>query len=77
MASEQLERSQKDDEEATAMRKELDELLQRDVMAHQRILELLDEVRILPHDKGLDFKVLLIQLGRREYLLFRCIIWSQ
>jgi hypothetical protein len=48
------------------MRKELDELLQRDVMAHQRILELLDEVRILPHDKGLDFKVLLIQLGRRE-----------
>jgi hypothetical protein len=46
MASEQLERSQNDDEEATAMRKELDELLQRDAMAHQRILELLDEVQI-------------------------------
>jgi hypothetical protein len=33
MALEQLERSQKDDEEAMAIRKEWDELLQRDVMA--------------------------------------------
>jgi hypothetical protein len=32
---------------------------------------------MLPHGKGLDFKVLRTGLGWREYLLFRCIIWSQ
>jgi hypothetical protein len=31
---------------------------------------------MLPHGKGLDFKVLRTGLGRREYLLFRCFIWS-
>jgi uncharacterized membrane-anchored protein YjiN (DUF445 family) len=45
MALEQLERSRKDEEEAVAIRKEQDELLKRDVVTHQRILELLDEVQ--------------------------------
>jgi hypothetical protein len=45
MALEQLEGSCKDDEEVVAIRKERDELLQRDTMAHQRILELLDGVQ--------------------------------
>jgi hypothetical protein len=45
MAFEQLERSCKDDEEAVAIRKVRDELLQRDAVACQQILELLDEVQ--------------------------------
>jgi uncharacterized membrane-anchored protein YjiN (DUF445 family) len=45
MALEQLERSRKDEDEAVAIRKEQDELLKRDVVTHQRILELLDEVQ--------------------------------
>jgi hypothetical protein len=32
---------------------------------------------MLPHGKGLDFKVLQTGVGRRECLLFRCIIWSR
>jgi hypothetical protein len=44
MALEQLERPRKDDEEATVIKTERDELLQRDAMAHQQILELLDMV---------------------------------
>jgi chromosome segregation ATPase len=45
MALEQLERSREGDEEAVAIRKEWDELLQRDAVARQRILELLDDVQ--------------------------------
>jgi hypothetical protein len=45
MALEQLERSRKDDKEAVALRKERKELLQRDVVARQRIIELLDKVQ--------------------------------
>jgi hypothetical protein len=45
MALEQLERLCKDDEEASTIKKEWDEVLQRDAMTHQRILELLDEVQ--------------------------------
>ena len=37
-------RSQSDDEEATKVRKEQDELLQKDAETHQRILDLLAEV---------------------------------
>ena len=37
-------RSQKDDEEATRVRKERDELLQKDAETRQRILDLLGEV---------------------------------
>jgi hypothetical protein len=44
MDLEQLERSHNDDEEATVIKTERDELLQRDVTAHQQILELLDNV---------------------------------
>jgi hypothetical protein len=43
--AERIERSCKNDEEATMIQREWDELLQRDVMASQRILELLDEVQ--------------------------------
>jgi hypothetical protein len=39
-----LERSRKDDGEAVVIKTERDELLQRDAVAHQRILELLDAV---------------------------------
>ena len=38
-------RSRKDDEEATRVRKERDELLQKDAETHQRILDLLSEVQ--------------------------------
>ena len=37
-------RSWKDDEEATRVRKEWDELLQKDAKTHQQILDLLGEV---------------------------------
>ena len=37
-------RSQKDDEEATRVRKEQDELLQKDTETRQRILDLLGDV---------------------------------
>jgi hypothetical protein len=39
-----LERACKDEEEVVAMQKEWDELLQRDVEGHQRILDLLGKV---------------------------------
>jgi phage terminase small subunit len=45
MALEQLERSRKDDEEAAAIMKERDELLERDVVTCQRILKLLYEIQ--------------------------------
>ena len=51
-------RLQKDDEEATRVRKEQDELLQKDVETHQRIIDLLDEV-----EKERDLK-----LGAEEKL---------
>jgi hypothetical protein len=41
---EQLERSRKDDKGAAVIKTEQDELLQRDAVAHQRILELQDKV---------------------------------
>ena len=40
-----LMRSWKDDEDATRVRKERDELLQKDAETHQRILDLLSEVQ--------------------------------
>jgi phage terminase small subunit len=45
MALEQLERSRKDDEEAAAIMKERDKLLERDVVTRQRILKLLYEIQ--------------------------------
>ena len=51
-------RSRKDDEEATRVRKEQDELLQKDVETRQRILDLLGEI-----EKERDMK-----LGAEEKL---------
>ena len=52
-------RSHKDDEEADRVRKEWDELLQKDAETHQRILDLLGEV-----EKERDLK-----LGSKEKLM--------
>jgi len=52
-------RSQKDEEEAARVRKERDELLQRDVETRQRILDLLGEV-----EKERD-----LRLGAKEKLM--------
>ena len=51
-------RSWKDNKEATSVRKEQDELLQKDAKTHQRILDLLDKV-----EKERDLK-----LGAKEKL---------
>jgi len=45
-------RSWKDDEEAARVRKERDELLQKDAKTHQRILDLLSEV-----EKEMDLRL--------------------
>ena len=51
-------RSRKDDEEAARVRKERDELLQKDAETHQRILDLLSEVE----------KERVMRLGAKEKL---------
>ena len=60
-------RSQKDEEEAARVRKERDELLQRDTETHQRILDLLGEVE-KERDLKLGAKKKLTALEKRVSL---------
>ena len=57
----------KDDEEAARVRKERDELLQRDAETHQRILDLLSEVE-KERDLRLEAKEKLVALEKRASL---------
>ena len=60
-------RSRKDNEEAARVRKEQDELLQKDTETHQRILDLLSEVE-KERDMRLGAKEKLVTLEKRVSL---------
>ena len=60
-------RSHKDDEEADRVRKEWDELLQKDAETHQRILDLLGEVE-KERDLKMGAEEKLTALGKRVIL---------